>query len=1028
MRSNRSSRVQLIWAVTLLGTLACLPGSHAFGQDASAPGQGATDDQDTWCDEILEAPIYILVIDHSGSMFQNEDMTNAAGAAVNRWEYMRHLAADFLRQAPIGTTVYLYVFEAYEDFGEAESRLAVLEKEFTLDSEEERTAEAEYVLSPEIEEDIPDADPNVAGTALFDTLARAFERAEFECDRQPGAYVRVMAYTDITAYSDRKEEQSREYDQAKLKQKFARLVDDKESVYLFFIPMGEEQDGPFKHDHVWVGSPKHPIPIYVRPNRVLLRHPREVWDQEERTEQELTVDLCLSREHEALLGDKPASLKFESENVEAEAVGEVYLERGRSRIRLKVTNASELSVDRKYGGRLKLLLPEVAGHEIHLTPPNGVEIEFEPPGPVPLRVAYPQIEGGRPAVFPLDMKIPFRVEVPQTATVHWRFPEEWKLPAGAERTEPGADPRVPYVTEREGDFEVVITASAPGFQDAAPVRVPIKILDIGVNIKQAPPWIVAGHSATLECVGHGPVQRYEWLIQGKTWPGQGSGLTIDHQFLWPGIHTVNVRAIHATHGIFPCREPLPVMVIPEQQLRLVSPTRGIPYRYALKSDGEMRFEAEATGGLVQSVVFELTASATDDSKRDQQESESGKAAATPKKVVHWSLTSDPVPVRAVGDRMVAEFAHPFNETDTLDAPVTVSAKAVMQEGCPSEFTAPPDAMTLQEPRFKPDVVWPPDEQYGLGQDVPFRVECDSHNFSATWDFGDGSPKKEGAAVSHRYEHHHPNDYAVTLEVERLTPVRSTTESHLMVLLRRPPVAELEFLDADGKPTLEFAVDEPIQVKAGFAGDAGTRVWEVDGKPRSLDKPSLSYDEPGKHAVLLKVWWKEEGRDGVGEPADVVEVVIRICRNNIWLFLGVLILALALFAVIYRFCTRNQPLGWSIGVSHRKDRFGPLRTDVKGHWSRRTKKANIPLSAIMRDIAGPMKSNYWTAGAGSRTYLIVTPLKRGKSIRGALNFSDKGNSNVTFGSVDDAPEKRIYELLDARAPDDDSLRHVFFELH
>ena len=113
MRGNRSFRAQLIWAIALLGALACLPNSDALGQEKPAAGQeAACPDLEAWCDEILDAPIYILVIDHSGSMLQNEDMTNAAGEAVNRWEYMRQLAADFLQQSPLGTTVILYVFEA----------------------------------------------------------------------------------------------------------------------------------------------------------------------------------------------------------------------------------------------------------------------------------------------------------------------------------------------------------------------------------------------------------------------------------------------------------------------------------------------------------------------------------------------------------------------------------------------------------------------------------------------------------------------------------------------------------------------------------------------------------------------------------------------------------------------------------------------------------------------------------------------------------------------------------------------------
>ena len=105
--------------------------------------------------------------------------------------------------------------------------------------------------------------------------------------------------------------------------------------------------------------------------------------------------------------------------------------------------------------------------------------------------------------------------------------------------------------------------------------------------------------------------------------------------------------------------------------------------------------------------------------------------------------------------------------------------------------------------------------------------------------------------------------------------------------------------------------------------------------------------------------------------------------------------------------------------------------MRRYWSRRTKKAMVPLPAIMEEVARRMRSEYWTVGPGSGTHLIVSLLKRRKAVRGALDFSDRGADDVTFASVDAMPDKRVYELLDGRAPDEpdkeEPLRHVYFLL-
>ncbi len=983
LRGNRPTHAGVVRAFTvaLLVVAVLLPSAVACGQE-------------TACDELLKAPVYILVIDHSGSMFQNRDMTDEQGEQIDRWEYMRNLAAKFVREAPLGTEIYLYVFEAYETSESSQERtLVVLEKPFTLTTEEARQRTAKYILSPRIEEDLPNPDPQVAGTALYDTLARAFDTADTASQRHPGSFIRVMAYTDITAYAGREDEHSELFDRTKLKEKFSRLVEERDNVFLFFTPMGAEQEPPFEHPHVAVGSPKHPVPVYVSPNRVLLRNPRELWDRDQQTEQQVELQVCLSQDHQEMLRDRSAVLAFDSDAVEAEPLGEVALERGALPVTLKVTNADQLSIDQKYAGRLKVIPPEIDRHDVQVTPPQGVEIEFLPPGPVPLRVVFPKaVEDGATA-FALGTTIPFRAESLQTATIQWDFGDGT-----------GAGLFVPHTYATEGPFEITVTASAPGFQDAKPVKLAVKIVDISVSIKQPPHWNFVGKEVTLEAQGRGPIQRYQWQIEGNSWAGSDpDGKMIAHRFDQPGKYAVDVKAIHAEYGAFPSENPIEVEVLPRPTLELTEPAQNSTYCYGQ----EMQIVAQVTKDLVEAVEFSIR---PEDGK-DLLAKEAGQAHV---------VTEE--------GKTVAKVTCRFKEAETLDQKVTVTAEAVLTEGC--EVECPPGQLTLVPPPFKPKFDWPVAEQHGLGESIPFRCDCDTHDIQVTWDFGDGTPKVIGGVVNHTYVQHRGGGYPVTAKITRKSAPEPVTWTQRVVLAKRPVELgiEVEGKGEEGEG-LRFSVGEVISLKKHVRGDAGTTRWLADGEPLPPGQETVTFDEPGEHTVALEAWPAIEGKDGVGAAPHSSTKHLRISPPPLhWLFFGVLVVAVLSLAVLLHRFTRNEPRGWSIGIAPKEDKFGPLETKVKPFWSRRAKKAVIPMPAVVGNVAQIMRSEYWTGGAGSRMYLILRRLKRRKAVRSSLVFSDEKNPNVTFELTGNNPDKRVYELLDARAPDKEPLRQVFLQLY
>jgi len=933
-------------------------------------------------DRETDAPVYILVIDHSGSMFQFRDMTDESGAPIDRWVYMCRLASDFVKSSPLGTTLHLYVFEGYEEVagnGGTKQELRLLTKQFQL-AEAARGEAADYVAGVRttgrrvIEDDFPRKAQ--AGTALYDTLALAFDQAEFHSGRNPGANVRVMVY------SDGEDTHSQKWTPATLEERFKQIVSKNRNVYLFFTPLGDQTiEPPFRNGNVAEGEAKHPIPLDLVPNTVTLRNPKTA------PEQSFQIDLNYSPEHVKLLADKFATLVFESDDIKIQPLVRWPLTPGPRPTTLTVTNADQLQPDREYTARLRLQVPELDRHQIQVTPPDGIPVRFQAAGKLSIIDTGPR----NGAVFAVGDEIPFFAVTLEGATVTWDFGDGQKA----------IGHRASHTYRKEGKFEVLVKATAPDVQDADPVTIPLKIVDIGVSLVKPTADLFAGEPVRLSCVGRGPIQRFDWFIEGTAYPSSTpNGQSIDYKFDRPGSYPVYVRA-ESEHGSFFSNE-LSLTVLSRPTLALVGPKRGEPYQYR----SPVELVAEVAGKPIRAVQFSVKRS------EDGQEllPESDRA----------------VPVAVRDEATQVRLSHRFEEELTRDESLTVNATAVMVED--SSIPAPSDQMTLSAPPFAGEIVLlnEPPGGFGLNEDIGFEVRCSSHQVvDVEWDFGNGETAR-GIATTFRFTRHRPDGYEVRATVRTPTRDFDTGLRRIVNLVRRPPKADFRLSGVSGADRLKFKVGEVVAIADASTGDVGKAEFSVNGERLPPGQGTVTWKSPGLQQVKLSVWPSDDP-DGIGPPADVIERAVRVVKIRHAVFFFVLILSIALFALVVYLCTRNQPRGWEIGVASDPDRFGPLRTKVRQFWRRRTKTAQIPMNAVVRQVAAQLHSSYWTQGDGSRTELKVSRVQRRRGQRGVLSFSDQGHGAVTFELQRETQAGRVYRLLDARAPEDDRLREVYFEL-
>ena len=337
-------------------------------------------------DPVPESAAYLLVIDHSGSM-------NEKAGAKTRWEDMQDRASAFLQLLPLGSRLWIAVFE-----GDPE---AAKRRVFTLDmkTEAERKALMERLRKG--------YGPPDGGTALYDSIGMALEEAERLSKQSPGRYIAVLVYTDG------KDEGSLRWTPDSLQKRFAGVRFVNKNLMLAFTPIGSDLPPPFTGDGVVVGEPKIPIAIQVPPGPYTLENPRL------KPSQKVPLDFRISPEAQRLLAGQAASIEFVSDGGKALAVrlpGSPYkLEAGRVEVQLDVADAENVKADQEYSGILKLKYPVLKEHIVIGN--DRVALRFqkeEPPKIYDLRPKDGETFAARKEIF-------FYADTLQNAKVLWDF-------------------------------------------------------------------------------------------------------------------------------------------------------------------------------------------------------------------------------------------------------------------------------------------------------------------------------------------------------------------------------------------------------------------------------------------------------------------------------------------------------------------------------------------------------------------------------------------------------------------------------
>jgi hypothetical protein len=827
-------------------------------------------------DHQRDAAVYILVIDHSTSMIA-KDKADSDGKPITRWEYMQNLATKFVEDISLNNRVWVFVFGGYEG-----GKLQLERRLFPLKDDNDRRIAADYIrryASP----------PQNVGTALCDTLVEAFKTAADESDHQPGIYIRIMVYTDGEDTHSRSKDNS---------QAFNDLVLKNDNTWLFFTPLDLNQpfDPPcgLAGDHIGIGTPKHPVPLNVSPSRLTLANPKNS------ASQVIRLELDLSPEHAKLLDGQLIRLAFESDNVQVGPLERLSPKPGPASLTFQVSNAHQLRLDESYTGRIRLTAPELPSHEVQITPPEGIAVSFQEAGKLKIEETGPMND----AVHAVRKEIRFFARTLQGATVTWDFGDGTK----------DVGDRIAHAYDQDGDFNVIVKASAEGFQDADPVTIPLKIVDIGAHIDKPTYDVLAGELIKLACKGHGPIKRFEWSVDGTT-KGSKEEL-IETRFDQPGDYPLTVRAI-SDYGVFRSPEVI-LSVLPKPTLALIAPATGSAYSYM----DATTFVANVTGKGIAAVNFTIT--------RQQDR--------------HALLDGSQGSVKVVAEngRGTATLVHNFHESETKDEPITLTAAAVLPEDY--KIQPPLVQMTLPPPRFQPRIVImnpPKDGAFHVDDPVNLKIENPSaHQIKhVVWNLGDGTTKKgpETEIVHHYAELASKNKpYRVTASVMTVSHTEPTPA------IPTPPISVI---------------------------------------PRPLYVCAL-----GMAAIALLVGWR-----------------------------------------MTKLCTGNGPRAWSVCVSRDKDKFPPFpQAKLKDFWSRERKHATISMSALMRRSSA--KSQYWTHGEGKKAHVVVARVGSGKEGRGVIRFSDEGNGAVTFQrALEETRNTRVWELFDDRAPEEDSLRHIYLQL-
>ncbi len=904
----------------------------------------------------VDSAAYLLVIDHSGSM--------DTGTNPTRWEEMVERAVGFLEEAPLESLVWIAVFDS------PARDMTVTER--VLSSDADRESLIQHLRRQR--------DPS-GGTALYDTLAVAFDYASTLSERTPGRYVSVMVYTDG---DDKDSRLTRD----QILEQFGQVVDQNTNVWCFLTPLVDGLAPALTPGaHVVVGTPKRPVPVRVRPGSLQLGTP---------TQGPLALELELMVGSEAAAQfTKPLRVRWEGDFPASVSPASLPLEPGPIELVLTPADPSSLDAQREYAGRLMLDWPEAS--EAVLQGPREVTVGFQPSEPPRIVRVFPAAG----AVVAVGEPVEFSVETLTGAKVRWDLLGDGTVVREGER--------VRHSFTGAGTYEVELTVADPATDLETVATLAIEAIDIGVGINPLEGPIFAGVPFTFTCTGRGGVTGFDWYVDGRRFPGAGpDGNRLTYTFTDPGSATVRVLANHPRARVE--SEALDVVIEAAPSLGLLEPQDAARlgalaphvFRASVQGPvGSVRWVLTRTDGTVLRDVVVPVDKAVSESTLEHlfDEGDAGvvrieavavlaiEGAAPLSSTAEVEVTP---PVRRValvapsaGAVLTAEESVRFELE--LDGPgftevewsgtwqgsdgVALSGRSsVTQEGRAVWSPMLPRgesgqlrvvARTFLEggeagPESTGDwTVAYPDVRANLSVtggsrfDDPVRFSVSGDDLtSVEWEFGDGRTETTDALENqHTYGAH--GRFIARIYVTGAGGKRRSIE-RLIDIPFDPPVASA-LMRVEGEESSSFAPDQIIDLVNASSGHYVSAIWTIDGEPLEADRDTLLFDDAGRgdHVLGLTVT-APRSADGGPPVQDRLEIPFRVVRYDHALFVLGTALLVAVLGIVGRLLWGNGPSRWKFSSAlpfdmEENELTNPIR--LKRYWSRWRSRALVPLDKL-----------------------------------------------------------------------------------
>lgn len=972
--------------------------------------------------EPVDSAAYLLVIDHSGSMRDKD------GGSRSRWDRMVERATEFLRnQAPPESLIWVSVFDA------PASKSKIMEKH--IGTVEDRESLIQFIGGV--------GAPTNGGTALYDSLWDAFERAELLSKEIPGRYISVMVYSDG---NDRDSKRKK----AEISARFGRLIDQNTSVWCFFTPLVEDLDPPLPlGPNVRIGSPKVPVPVQFRPSAIRKTTPAS-------GKCSFELELFVPDAADSLF---PRGAKVDWQgNFGADLVPSTLpLVPGPVRFTLTAKDPSSLDPAKDFEGSLRFTWPDHPDHV--LQGPDSLPVRFQAVEPPRIHSVFP--ESG--AVVAVGEEVQFLVETLQGAEVTWDFLGDGTFIRRGSRAA--------HTFRGVGTYPVEVSVRDPdsGLVSSRVLR--MEAIDVGVGIDplRGPVW--AGVPYTFSCTGRGGVEGYQWIVDGKSFLGMGDGgRQLVYTFEEAGTVTILVRANHTRTSVK--SEPVEVEVGARPSLGIFDPQDGArivagqPTRLVAEVSGPVEsvtwiLTDVETGAVVReaevpvargSGVSTLEHTFVEDGPSEIQVSANAAlgipgledlsagielavdpparslAMVRPKSgevleagdlatfelsltgpgysAVEWSASWGEGGPPAVTGRSeptpdgIANWSTPL-ETDR-GGEITVRAETLLDSGM-----AGPSLERTWKVAF-PEVVARLSVSGGDGFDDPVRFVVEGEDLREVhWDFGNGVQERTSALEnSHVYGVH--GRFSARIEVVGAGGKRRQFAHHVDIPLRSPKAVAR--LAVEGEDAAAFAPDEIIELVDASEGDVVSSLWTLDGVPLDPGKRNLLFDDSqrGDHVLTLTVTGPP-GANGVAALEDTAELRFRVVRFDHAFFVIGAALSLSVLGVLARFLLGNGPKRWRFHASCPyvedlgSDGFPALR--LARYWSRWAKRARLPVD----------KLHLGNEPAKDRN-LVISPRATGRRSErpfAAVTYSHLDRSGLTSGQEirHQSPSEMVWRIWD-----------------